>query len=250
MNTRSCRAALRAAVASSALLALAATSAPAADPVCGDVNQSGGVNTSDALLMLRKSVGQGVTLQCPVPSAPLRTGIATCYDTNGNVVSCGSTTSDGHFQKGVSRAFTDNGDGTITDLKTGLTWEKLCQDGGIHDADNVYTWADAPFFKIGDLNDASFAGHDDWRLPNLFELETLANLQSSGTVAVYPNFENNCTNGCTVFTCNCTGAQAYWSSTELAGSPTQAWFVYFWFGSASTLPKTGTARVRAVRGGL
>lgn len=31
---------------------------------------------------------------------------------------------DGWLQKGLARSYTDNGDGTITDNKTGLMWEK------------------------------------------------------------------------------------------------------------------------------
>ena len=36
--------------------------------------------------------------------------------------------------------FVDNGDGTITDTKTGLQWEKKSDDGTIHDQDDTYTW--------------------------------------------------------------------------------------------------------------
>jgi hypothetical protein len=43
----------------------------------------------------------------------------------------------------LTRAYVDNGDGTITDSKTGLMWEKLSDDGSIHDWDATYTWADA-----------------------------------------------------------------------------------------------------------
>ena len=37
--------------------------------------------------------------------------------------------------------FTDNRDGTVTDTKTGLQWEKKSNDNGIHDTDNTYTWS-------------------------------------------------------------------------------------------------------------
>ncbi len=36
----------------------------AADPVCGDVNDSGTVSSTDALLVLRKGVGQDISLSC------------------------------------------------------------------------------------------------------------------------------------------------------------------------------------------
>src|SRR4051812_39636776 len=113
-----------------ALIACAGVSAApakafAADPVCGDVNRSGTVTTTDALAVLRKSVGQPAPLICPVPGGPLETGQTTCFNTTGNVIACSGTGEDGDLRLGLSRSFTDNGDGTITDNKTGLMWEKL-----------------------------------------------------------------------------------------------------------------------------
>ena len=32
---------------------------------------------------------------------------------------------------------------TITDVNTGLMWEKLSDDGSIHDKDNAYSWTNA-----------------------------------------------------------------------------------------------------------
>jgi hypothetical protein len=49
------------------------------DPVCGDVNASGGVTSSDALAVLKKGVGQDVTLKCPPLSGSLRTGEIIAY---------------------------------------------------------------------------------------------------------------------------------------------------------------------------
>ncbi len=53
-----------------AMLSLAtvlATTAPAAEnpPICGDLNDSGGVTSTDALALLRYAVGQPVSLVCP-----------------------------------------------------------------------------------------------------------------------------------------------------------------------------------------
>lgn len=86
-------------------------------------------------------------------------------------------------------AFRDNGDGTITDDRTGLMWEK--KDGPrrgvdmtLHDVDGVYSWS-APggtgaerdgtaftvFLKF--MNQERFAGHGDWRLPTREELRSI-----------------------------------------------------------------------------
>src|SRR5256886_17017803 len=80
---------------------------------------------------------------CPLPA----TGQTTCWDSNGNAISCAGTGQDGELRKGAPLAYVDNGDGTVTDVNTGLVWEKLSDDGTVHDKDNMYTWTNA------------FAGH-------------------------------------------------------------------------------------------
>src|SRR5262245_19776257 len=55
----------------------------------------------------------------------LKTGQTTCYDPAGAVILCAGTGQDGELQNGLARSYVDNGDGTITDTKTGLMWEKL-----------------------------------------------------------------------------------------------------------------------------
>jgi hypothetical protein len=57
----------------SALIVLAAFAAPAvaATDVCGDLDGSGSLVASDALLLLKRAVGQNVTVQCPdCPNPP------------------------------------------------------------------------------------------------------------------------------------------------------------------------------------
>jgi hypothetical protein len=108
------------------------------------------------------------------PLQPLKTGQTTPFGTG----------SDGNVKKGVARSYTDNGDGTITDNKTGLMWEKKDQSGpsGIHDVHYTYTWSGPSYGSsyimdgtitstfLAALNGGSgFAGHTDWRIPNRFE---------------------------------------------------------------------------------
>jgi lysozyme family protein len=58
--------------------------------------------------------------------------------------------------------FADNGDGTVTDRATGLTWQKA-------DSVKPMIWEAALAYAEG----LSLAGHDDWRLPNAKELQSL-----------------------------------------------------------------------------
>lgn len=65
--------------------------------------------------------------------------------------------------QGVRAAYRDNGDGTITDLATGLMWQKtpeLAQQA---------TYAEA----LAGAATLNLAGYDDWRLPSLKELYSL-----------------------------------------------------------------------------
>jgi len=138
----------------------------------------------------------------------------------------GQTTSfrpgdDGAIQAGAPLEFEDNGDGTITDANTHLMWEKNSADGSIHDKDEFHTWDGAFDVHVATLNRTHFAGHRDWRVPNVKELQSIVNYGNSFPVlAVSPAFNTNCTAGCTVRTCSCTGfSHAYWSSTTDATPP-------------------------------
>ena len=182
------------------------------------------------------------------PARPAKTGQTTCYDTGGSPITCFGSNHDGDLQKGVARSFTDNGNGTVTDNATGLMWEKLSDDGGIHDKDTAHTWPNALAAKVATLNSAVFAGYADWRLPNRFELETLLNLEVVNP-STYSDFNAGCVGGCTVLTCSCTSSDGYWSSTSYKDSPSSAWGVSFLTGDPFSFYKTASYPVRAVRGG-
>lgn len=175
-----------------------------------------------------------------------RTGQTTCWDHFGSAVPCAGTGHDGESQKGLARSFTVNANGTITDNRTGLVWEKLSDDGGIHDFNNGYSWSNAIASKVASLNATSFAGFNDWRLPNIRELLSILDLGSSAGVPSV--FSSNCTPGCTVTTCSCTLQNFYWSSTPRLDIPDQAWTVHR-DGFAPSSFKSDIAVVRAVRGG-
>lgn len=194
---------------------------------------------------LDKDDNGSVDLTCGPPGVPpvllLATGQTSVYCTG----SCNGD-DDGELQLGTVQSFTDNGDGTITDNNTGLMWEKKSDDGTINDVDNTYVWNDAFNVFIATLNSTSFAGYNDWRLPNLRELQSLTNAELSNPAAASV-WHAGCTGGCTVLTCSCTANTNYWTSTTYAPSVSLAWGVDFGDGSTNNLGKSAPRRVRAVR---
>jgi hypothetical protein len=190
------------------------------------------------------------TASCVERTLPA-TGQVTCWTSAGASVPCAGTGQDGDTLAGSTFAYTDNGDGTITDHNTGLVWEKLDDNnvGGIHDGDDFYTWDDAFAVKIATLNTGPcFAGHCDWRLPNLKELASIANYEIPAPgPSVWPPFNASCTAGCTANACSCTSSDVYWSSTTYIGSPDFAWYVFFLDGNVLANQKTNGGYVRAVR---
>jgi len=190
------------------------------------------------------------------PGAILKTGQTQCWDSAGTEITCAGTGHDGEFQKGTAQNYADNGDGTITDRATGLMWERLgsfdfvANPGDPHDVDNnTYTWAQA-FQKIADLNTANFAGHMDWRLPNVMELESLAvfgMVTSRRPGPEIPAVVHAFSNGVDSFT----RSNGYWSSTTGLSLTGQANGVNFLQGGVFFQSKTqpfANGAVRAVRG--
>jgi hypothetical protein len=181
----------------------------------------------------------------PNPSFPA-SGQTTCWSAAGAVVSCGGTGQDGEAQSGESLAYVDHGDGTLTDLNTGLTWELKTDDGTIHDKDRIYTFSEAVSVHVADLNTAMFGGFSDWRVPNIKELHSLVNYETFSP-AVSVALHNGCVFPCAA--CSCTVVSFYWSSTSVSGIPTTAWGVDYSDGYVSRTAKGSKFYVRAVRGG-
>jgi hypothetical protein len=75
--------------------------------------------------------------------------------------------------------FKDNGDGTITDQATGLMWSKADSNKGM-DWKSALAWVQAQ-------NAAKYLGHDDWRLPNAKELQSI--LDYTRVPAIDPVFQ-------------------------------------------------------------
>ncbi len=160
------------------------------------------------------------------------TGQTTCWNSSGTVIPCAGTGQDGELQKGAPLSYTDNGDGTITDSDTGLVWEKMSADGTIHDVGNTYSLDQAVSVHVAGLNGAAFAGHTDWRVPNVRELASLPDLENFNP-SVAAAFNASCSPGCSVTMCSCTTHPGgfYWSATIDALGPGDAFDVGSTMGS-------------------
>lgn len=161
----------------------------------------------------------------------------------------------------IGARYADNGDQTVTDRLSGLTWEKKNDGGAVHDKDNTHTWSMAGSFKengtvftsfLDFTNGAGgFGGSSGWRLPTIVELQTIMlDFDCKG-----PALSANCTcpsSPCVDFVLDPrnTVPSSYWSSTSFASYPHTAYTVNFGDGSVGGGGKNEPGYVRAVRGGL
>lgn len=193
------------------------------------------------------------------------TGQAKCYNVAGSEITCG-TSLDGQDAQytsvnsavcdraasGTDASFADNADGTITDNCTNLMWKK-CSEGlsgatcGTGSASTM-TWEnglalceatalcnDNTFAADGDCSENGGVKYNDWRLPNINELLSIVNYSTYSPSINTTYFPATVSNG-------------YWTSTTYAYDTSNAWNVYFYFGSTYGDNKTSSYRVRCVRG--
>ncbi len=124
-------------------------------------------------------------------------------------------------------AYVANGDGTVTDSEKGLMWQQATPN-------DTYLWKEA----LDYCNGLTLAGHSDWRLPNLNELQSLVDYGGYDPVIDETYFPG-------------TVSYYYWcsSSCALGQTPLLAWYVRFDFGGVSYGEKGSLFQARAVRGG-
>lgn len=187
-----------------------------------------------------------------------KTGQSGCYDEIGATINCVGTGQDGELQAGVAwpnprlldNSIADSSDMTLTDNLSGLIWAKdanlmktrdssFDQDYdstsyGESVADGAVTWQHALDY-IKKLNTESYLGHNDWRLPNINELESLGKKeQDAATVWLKSlGFTNS--------------KLFYWSSSTYASNATSAWLGSMYDGGISILYKTYRYYVWPVR---
>ena len=113
--------------------------------------------------------------------------------------------------------FSDNGDGTVTDSATGLTWQQCAEGlsgaGCATGSAASLTWGQA--LQRG--MDAEFAGFSDWRVPNKNELASLVEERCYNPAINTSTFPN-------------TPSNWFWPSSPYAYYPSNAWGVNFGYG--------------------
>lgn len=119
----------------------------------------------------------------------------------------------------------DNGNGTLIDEITGLTWQQ-------QPTLDLLDWAAAREY----CERLVLAGHDDWRMPTIRELRSLSDdrlAEPSFSPRLLPE----------------AAAADWWSGTIQANRPERAWYLDSRTGLVTYRERTESLRVLAVRGG-
>jgi hypothetical protein len=226
----------------------------------GNFDYDADVDGTDAFTFKTDFGRSGISNPCPGGFAAVQmTGQTACYDTAGNPRDCPGTGEDGEHQQGIpwpNPRFTimycdaslpcsnqefdcdaDPDTDVVTDNLTGLMWTRDANMFGVR------TWQEA----LDDCNGLNFAGYDDWRLPNIFELESLRNMRywqpalsntaGTGQWTLGDPFTKLIPDG------------YYWSSTSYAAYPGIAWLVLIVDGIVDGIDKRSLNYVWPVRGG-
>ena len=144
---------------------------------------------------------------------------------------------DGYYQIGHpinwGQRFVDNGNGTVTDMATGLIWVKDPAAAGFGSPMDWYMALDA-------CEMLNYAGYNDWRLPNVFEIASI-NDYGRYDPAQDTSYFVPCPDQWGV----------WWSSTICAPWTDGAWAVYAYDGYLTTygIIWGDQCYVRPVRGG-
>ena len=136
--------------------------------------------------------------------------------------------------------FTDNGDGTLTDTRSKLTWMR-CSLGQVWSGTTctgtptTQTWESAKIETCKLNEQGGYAGHSDWRVPQIPELAMIVERQCSNprtNLALFPE----------------TPASYFWTATEPA-DPGNAYVLSFGSEGAKYKSRAESLNVRLVRSG-
>jgi hypothetical protein len=108
----------------------------------------------------------------------------------------------GNKSYGINK-FHNNGDGTVTDNATGLMWSK-------NDNDAVLTWKEALAW-VREANESSHLGYNDWRLPNVKELQSIVNYNNAPVYNGKPAIDTK-----------------YFSCTQIINEKGESDYPYYW----------------------
>jgi len=111
-----------------------------------------------------------------------------------------------------------SGEEVVTDTKTNLVWTKYYWEK---------TWKDA----LAHCESLEYGGADDWKLPNVNELQTLINYSKIAPASDFPDMPS----------------QWFWSSSTYSYNTGLAWHVFFSYGFVRLSSKTYTDYVRCLR---
>jgi len=128
---------------------------------------------------------------------------------------------------------------TVTDTQTGLMWA-TCSAGQNFNflfgctmgAAVSYNWSEALVYA----ENSTLGGYDDWRLPNIKELQSIVEWACFNPAINLDVFYD-------------TPGESFWSASPRAFGSSDAWIVYFYGGISSSELRRQYSHVRLVRGG-
>ena len=126
----------------------------------------------------------------------------------------------------------------VQDNRTGLVWEGKTTTGGTRDVSHTLNGVAASGAYLSAVNNTSLCGFNDWRLPNVVELQSIVDYSNpsnnSSTLSIDTNWFANT-------------KQALYMTGDIGS--VQSTFIEFKYGQVRTISNTTVGYIRLVRGG-